>query len=171
MWLPDVITSTPAANSASAVDEVRPMPPARFSPFAVTKSIDRSSRIVRSSPSTASRPGLPMTSPIIRTRQAPAGRSVEPFAGFPRRTRPATRGLEGSGIRPRLASRALALVDASARYVNAPHGRAVAKRVDASPDRTYVLFPSARVEVSRRAPQEPLVDTFTDRPRPGPIGR
>ncbi len=39
MWLPDVITSTPAASRLSAVDAVRPIPPATFSPLAVTKSM------------------------------------------------------------------------------------------------------------------------------------
>ena len=51
------------------------MPPARFSPLAVTKSMPRSPR--RSGQQRARRrrrPGLPMTSPIIRTRQAPARR-------------------------------------------------------------------------------------------------
>ena len=38
MWLPLVMTSTPAANSAAAVEMVSPMPPATFSPFAVTRS-------------------------------------------------------------------------------------------------------------------------------------
>src|SRR5215204_2479505 len=87
MWLPDVITSTPAANSASAVDTVRPMPPATFSPFAVTKSTPRSSRMPASSCSTTTRPGLPMMSPIIRIRQAPGGRGALPFGGFPRPAR------------------------------------------------------------------------------------
>jgi hypothetical protein len=41
MWLPLVMTSTPDARIASAVDGVRPMPPATFSPFAVTKSMPR----------------------------------------------------------------------------------------------------------------------------------
>ena len=44
MWLPDVMTSTPFASRDSAVDGVRPMPPATFSPLAVTKSMPRSSR-------------------------------------------------------------------------------------------------------------------------------
>ena len=42
MWLPDVMTSTPEARIASAVDGVRPIPPATFSPLAVTKSMPRS---------------------------------------------------------------------------------------------------------------------------------
>ena len=69
MWLPDVITSTPASNSASAVDGVSPIPPATFSPLAVTKSMPRSSRIPGSACSIATRPGLPMMSPIIRIRR------------------------------------------------------------------------------------------------------
>ena len=44
MWLPDVMTSTPEARIESAVEGVRPMPPATFSPLAVTKSIWRASR-------------------------------------------------------------------------------------------------------------------------------
>src|SRR5439155_441624 len=44
MWLPEVITSMPAARSDWAVDAVRPIPPATFSPLAVTKSMPRSSR-------------------------------------------------------------------------------------------------------------------------------
>src|SRR5450755_3951727 len=88
MWLPDVITSTPAANRALAVDSVRPIPPARFSPLAVTKSIPRAPRRSGRSASTARRPGLPITSPIIRIRQAPAGRGASPLAGLPRRTTP-----------------------------------------------------------------------------------
>src|SRR5438445_9818125 len=83
MWLPEVMTSTPASNSASAVVRVRPMPPARFSPLAVTNSTPRSARRPGSSCSTARRPGLPMTSPIIRTRSAPAGRAVSLFGGLP----------------------------------------------------------------------------------------
>src|SRR5579862_1647632 len=86
MWLPEVITSTPAANRSLAVDSVRPIPPARFSPLAVTKSIPRDPRRSPRSASTASRPGLPITSPIIRTRQAPDGRGALPLAGLPRRT-------------------------------------------------------------------------------------
>src|SRR3954454_21987909 len=88
MWLPDVMTSTPAASIDSAVDGVRPMPPATFSPLAVTKSMPRSSRSAGSSCSTATRPVLPIRSPIIRTRHAPAGRGLLPFATFPRRVRP-----------------------------------------------------------------------------------
>src|SRR6187397_1965949 len=83
MWLPDVITSTPAPNRASAVETVSPIPPATFSPLAVTKSMPRSSRIPASSRSMAIRPGLPMMSPIMRIRQAPAGRGAFPFAGLP----------------------------------------------------------------------------------------
>jgi hypothetical protein len=37
--LPEVITSTPELNIDSAVEAVRPMPPATFSPLAVTKSM------------------------------------------------------------------------------------------------------------------------------------
>src|SRR5690349_17785686 len=100
MWLPDVITSTPAAKSASAVDAVRPMPPATFSPLAVTKSMPRSSRIPASSRSTARRPGFPITSPIIRIRHAPGGRGALPFGGLPSRVRlPAAESLEfGVGL-------------------------------------------------------------------------
>src|SRR3972149_367396 len=57
MWLPDVMTSTPAPRSASAVDTVSPRPPARFSPLAVTKSMPRSSRSPGRIASTARRPG------------------------------------------------------------------------------------------------------------------
>src|SRR5829696_5212130 len=83
MWLPEVMTSTPAANNASAVETVRPIPPATFSPFAVTKSMPRSSRIPARACSTATRPGLPMMSPIMRIWHAPGGRGASPFAGFP----------------------------------------------------------------------------------------
>src|SRR3990170_8908180 len=71
MWLPLVMTSTPASNSAAAVDGVRPMPPAMFSPLAVTRCTPRSSRRPGSSRSSTTRPGLPITSPIISTRTAP----------------------------------------------------------------------------------------------------
>ncbi len=74
---------------ASAVEGVRPIPPATFSPLAVTKSMPRSSRRAGRRPSTATRPGLPIMSPIIRTRQAPGGRGALPFVGLPRRVRPA----------------------------------------------------------------------------------
>ena len=37
---------------------------------------------------TATRPGLPIRSPIIRTRQAPGGRGALPLVGLPRRVRP-----------------------------------------------------------------------------------
>src|SRR3954454_9531792 len=87
MWLPDVMTSTPAPNSASAVETVSPMPPATFSPFAVTKSIPRSSRMPASACSTATRPGLPMMSPIMSTRHAPGGLGASPFGGLPRPAR------------------------------------------------------------------------------------
>src|SRR3954451_3701963 len=87
MWLPEVITSTPAANSASPVETVAHIPPAAFSPFAVTKSIRRSSRMPASSCSTAIRPGFPMMSPIIRIRQAPGGRGASPLGGLPRPAR------------------------------------------------------------------------------------
>ena len=73
---------------ASAVDGVRPIPPATFSPLAVTKSMPRSSRSSPRSASTATRPGLPIRSPIISTRQAPCGRGALPLAGLPRRVRP-----------------------------------------------------------------------------------
>src|SRR5829696_3897032 len=101
MWLPDVITSTPAAYSASAVDGVRPIPPATFSPFAVTKSMPRSSRMFGSSFSTAIRPGFPMMSPIIRIRQAAGGRGASPFGGLPSRVRlplAAPDAVDGSGF-------------------------------------------------------------------------
>src|SRR6478735_947551 len=88
MWLPLVMTSTPAARIASAVEGVRPIPPATFSPLAVTKSMPRSSRSSGRRFSTATRPGLPMRSPIMRTRQAPGGRGRLPLAGLPRRVRP-----------------------------------------------------------------------------------
>ena len=46
MWLPLVMTSTPASYRLRAVEIVRPMPPARFSPLAVTRSMPRASRSV-----------------------------------------------------------------------------------------------------------------------------
>src|SRR5213594_3437160 len=63
------MTSTPAASRASAVDGVSPMPPATFSPLAVTKSMPRVSRSPGSSCSTAWRPGLPIraSAPTSRT--------------------------------------------------------------------------------------------------------
>src|SRR5207344_2800871 len=111
MWLPDVMTSTPDARIASAVDGVRPMPPATFSPLAVTKSMPRSSRSSGSRLSTATRPGLPIMSPIMRTRQAPGGRGRLPLAGLPRRVRPIVRPGSGCippvcGIRPAVGPRA-----------------------------------------------------------------
>ena len=47
MWLPEVMTSTPASNSSRAVARVRPRPAAAFSPLAMT----------RSTPSSRRRPG------------------------------------------------------------------------------------------------------------------
>jgi hypothetical protein len=82
------MTSTPAARIESAVEGVSPIPPATFSPFAVTKSIPRSSRSPDTSCSTACRPGLPIMSPIISTRTAPGGRGALPFVGLPGRVRP-----------------------------------------------------------------------------------
>ena len=57
MWLPSVITSTPAANSSSACLGVIPMPPAAFSPLATTKSSANSSRSPGSSSLSVRRPG------------------------------------------------------------------------------------------------------------------
>src|SRR2546426_712393 len=88
MWLPEVMTSTPALNSDSAVDAVSPIPPATFSPLAVTKSMPRSSRSPGRTCSHATRPGFPIRSPIIRTRTAPLGRGASPFGGLPGRVRP-----------------------------------------------------------------------------------
>src|ERR1035437_617988 len=78
MWLPEVMTSTPARNIASAVEAVRPMPPATFSPLAVTKAMSRSRRRSGKIASTARRPGLPMRSPIIRMRQTPRADPAAP---------------------------------------------------------------------------------------------
>src|SRR5512133_405948 len=61
------------------------MPPARFSPLATTRSTARASRSGGTSCSTASRPGLPMTSPIIRTRTEPRSG----WSGIGRRRSPA----------------------------------------------------------------------------------
>src|SRR3990170_2158251 len=72
MWLPLVMTSTPPARIACAVETVRPMPPATFSPLAVTKSMPRSSRNPGMTRSAVTRPGLPMRSPTISTRRMPA---------------------------------------------------------------------------------------------------
>src|SRR3954454_7598488 len=110
MWLPDVMTSTPAANNASALDTVRPIPPATFSPFAVTKSIRRSSRMPASSRSTAIRPGFPMMSPIIRIRQAPGGRGASPLGGLPRPAR-SLRPAVTTGLPPSRAPALLRVLD------------------------------------------------------------
>src|SRR5438105_2887517 len=69
-WLPDVMMSTPALNRSSAVCGVSPLPPAAFSPLAITRSIARSRRISGSRPLTVRRPSLPTTSPIMRTFSA-----------------------------------------------------------------------------------------------------
>jgi hypothetical protein len=63
-----VITSTPISNSSFAVRSVIPIPPAEFSPFAITswgECRSRRSGIVAARPA---RPGLPTTSPTNKTR-------------------------------------------------------------------------------------------------------
>src|SRR6185503_18572632 len=66
MWSPPVMTWTPARNSSSASEGMRPLPPARFSPLAMTQS---TSSLRQNSPmrfTMIERPGLPTTSPIAR---------------------------------------------------------------------------------------------------------
>src|ERR687891_2747257 len=68
MWSPVVSTPTPASYSSPAVFWVIPIPPAAFSPLAITRSGEWRSRncdIARASPA---RPGFPTTSPMNRTR-------------------------------------------------------------------------------------------------------
>src|SRR3954468_17583118 len=65
-WLPSVITSAPAWNSASATFVLIPTPPAAFSPLITTKSGSSFSSRPGSSPSTTDRPGEPTTSPMKR---------------------------------------------------------------------------------------------------------
>ena len=86
----DVITSTPAAKSEAAVD--RGQAHAAGQVLAVGRDeVDAPGR--RAGPAAAprrpTRPGLPIMSPIIRTRQAPFGRGALPFVGLPRIVRPA----------------------------------------------------------------------------------
>src|SRR3990172_494200 len=86
------MTSTPLSSRAAAVARVSPIPPARFSPLAVTRSAPRSSRRPGRWRSSTWRPGLPMTSPIMSTRSVPAlGRGGRDGSWSAARVRPFSR--------------------------------------------------------------------------------
>src|SRR5262245_3404141 len=68
MWLPDVMTSTPASRSSSAPRGLIPFPFDAFSPLATTKSSSASRRSRARTVATARRPGRPTTSPRNRSR-------------------------------------------------------------------------------------------------------
>src|SRR3954454_7592520 len=80
-WLPSVITSAPAWNSASATFVLIPTPPAAFSPLITTKSGCSFSSRPGSSPSTTDRPGEPTTSPMKRilTRRRVTRMAIPPL--------------------------------------------------------------------------------------------
>jgi hypothetical protein len=67
MWLPEVITSIPAAKSCSACWGVTEKPPETFSAFITARSTAYCSRKSWIRSSTATRPGRAITSPIIKT--------------------------------------------------------------------------------------------------------
>src|SRR3990170_2433194 len=64
MWLPDVMISTPASNISSAVLGVSPLPPAAFSPLAMTRSMLWLRLKLGRTQARALRPTFPTTSPI-----------------------------------------------------------------------------------------------------------
>src|SRR6185369_16802797 len=66
MWSPPVMTWTPALNSSSASEGSRPLPPARFSPLAMTQSTSSLRQYSPMRLMMIDRPGLPTTSPIAR---------------------------------------------------------------------------------------------------------
>src|SRR6185503_18706761 len=66
IWFPEVITSMPELKSCSQREGVTEKPPARFSAFITARSILYCSRRSCMRSSTAKRPGLATTSPIIR---------------------------------------------------------------------------------------------------------
>src|SRR5947207_7105881 len=68
MWSPPVITWTPALKSSSASEGISPLPPARFSPLAMTQSTDSRRQYSPRRLTMMERPGLPTTSPIARMR-------------------------------------------------------------------------------------------------------
>src|SRR3990172_7685888 len=90
MWLPDVMISTPASNISSAVLGVRPLPPAAFSPLAMTRSMLWLRLMPGRTQARARRPTFPTTSPI--TSMFTEGRTFQ-CARRPRarRCRPAER--------------------------------------------------------------------------------
>jgi hypothetical protein len=65
--LPVVITSTPASKIFLAVFSVIPIPPAEFSPFAITRSGEWRSRNWGIAWARPSRPARPQMSPMKRT--------------------------------------------------------------------------------------------------------
>src|SRR5690606_25242377 len=73
MWLPPVITSTPAARISATISRWMPKPPAAFSPLATTQSTARGSRQARVACIIASRPGRPTESPQNKSRRHPEG--------------------------------------------------------------------------------------------------
>src|SRR3990170_6951429 len=90
MWLPDVMISTPASNILSAVLGVSPLPPAAFSPLAMTRSMLWLRLTPGRTLARALRPTFPTTSPI--TSMFTEGRTFQ-CARRPRarRCRPAER--------------------------------------------------------------------------------
>src|SRR3972149_1506222 len=64
MWLPDVMSGTPASNISSAVLGVSPLPPAAFSPLAMTRSMLWLRLMPGRAQARALRPTFPTTSPI-----------------------------------------------------------------------------------------------------------
>src|SRR3972149_5211308 len=64
MWWPDVMISTPASNISSAVLGVNPLPPAAFSPLAMTRSMLWLRLASGRTQARALRPTFPTTSPI-----------------------------------------------------------------------------------------------------------
>src|SRR3972149_6820609 len=71
MWLPEVMPSTPASKSSSAVVRVSPRPPAAFSPLAITRWASVSRRMVGRRVCTVRRPKRPTMSPTKRTFKLP----------------------------------------------------------------------------------------------------
>lgn len=68
IWSPSVITSIPARYSSSAMFFVMPLPPAEFSPLAITKSTPSLSLIEGRFSVRIFLPGLPTMSPMKKTR-------------------------------------------------------------------------------------------------------
>src|SRR3990170_5339678 len=87
MWLPDVMISTPASNISSAVLGVSPLPPAAFSPLAMTRSMLWLRLKPGRTEARALRPTFPTTSPMtsmftagshLLVREAATGPTLPP---------------------------------------------------------------------------------------------